>query len=84
MKPQVYIQLLGACIVSIDGQAYENVAAKSKKGISLMEYLVLQRGRPVSSQRLIRELWAGKRNENPGSEKQGKNIYNPIDIVGEW
>ncbi len=67
MKPQVYIQLLGACIVSIDGQAYENVAAKSKKGISLMEYLVLQRGRPVSSQRLIRELWAGKRNENPES-----------------
>lgn len=67
MSQQIVIQLLGACAITVGDQVMENLAAKSRKGVSLMEYLILQRGKPVSSQRLIRELWAGKRNDSPES-----------------
>ena len=65
MTPRVHIQLLGGCQVRVDQQTYDNLAVKSRKGVSLMEFLLLQRGKPVSSQRLIRELWGGKRNGSP-------------------
>ena len=67
MSGNVHIQLLGAFIINVDGSSFENLAVKSRKGVSLLEYLILQRGQAVSSQRLIRELWGGKRNENPES-----------------
>ena len=61
---EVWIRLLGACTVGTEA-GEEDVASKSRKGASLMVYLILQQDRPVSAQRLIRELWAGKRNGNP-------------------
>ena len=67
MSQQVRFRLLGACAVTVEDRTVENLAAKSRKGVSLMEYLILQQGRPVSAQRLIRELWAGKHNDSPES-----------------
>lgn len=61
----VGIQLLGEFVISVSGEQKDNLAVKSRKGISLMTYLVLQRGKAVSSQRLIRELWGSKHNESP-------------------
>ena len=67
MTDRVLIQLLGGFSITVNGQCDDLLAVKSRKGVSLMEYLILQRGKPVSSQRLIRELWAGKRNVSPES-----------------
>ncbi len=43
MLPQIQIQFLGACMVSVNAQTYDNLASKSRKGVSLMEFLILKR-----------------------------------------
>lgn len=65
MHQNVQIRLLGDFDILVDGVRQDNLAAKSLKGVSLMEYLILQRGRPVPVQRLIRELWSGNRYDRP-------------------
>ena len=61
----VYIRMMGLFTIEADGKIHEELMTKSRKGISLIQYLILERGRPVSSQRLIRELWADRRSDNP-------------------
>lgn len=65
MQGEVQIKLLGACSISAGKENLGNLAAKSRKGASLMEYLILQRGKPVSVHRLIREIWDRQRSESP-------------------
>ena len=67
MQKDVQIRLLGDFDILVNGVRQNNLAAKSRKGVSLMEYLILQRGRAVPVQRLIRELWSGSRYEGPES-----------------
>ena len=67
MQQNVQIRLLGDFDVLVNGVRQNNLAARSRKGVSLMEYLILQRGRAVPVQRLIRELWSGSRYEGPES-----------------
>ena len=64
-KDVIFIRTMGLFTIEANGEVHEELMTKSRKGISLMQYLILERGRPVSSQRLIRELWADKRSENP-------------------
>ena len=59
MRQDVEIRLLGDFELLIRGASQRSLAAKSRKGVSLMEYLILQQGKPVSTQRLVRELWSG-------------------------
>ena len=61
----VNIRMMGLFTIEADGDVHEELMTKSRKGISLIQYLILERGRPVSSQRLIRELWADRRIDNP-------------------
>ena len=61
----VNIRMMGLFTIEADGKVHEQLMTKSRKGISLIQYLILERGRPVSSQRLIRELWADRRIDNP-------------------
>lgn len=67
MQQNVQIRLLGDFDILVNGERQNNLAAKSRKGVSLMEYLILQRGRSVPVQRLIRELWSGSRYDSPES-----------------
>ena len=61
----VFIRMMDLFTIEADGVNHEELMAKSRKGVSLIQYLVLERGRPVSSQRLIRELWSDRRSDNP-------------------
>ncbi len=67
MRQNVQIRLLGSFDILVDGARQNNLAAKSRKGVSLMEYLILQRGKAVTVQRLIRELWSGTHYDRPES-----------------
>lgn len=67
MQQNVQIRLLGDFDILVNGERQYNLAAKSRKGVSLMEYLILQRGRAVPVARLIRELWSGSRYDSPES-----------------
>lgn len=67
MVQRIEIQVLGGFDIRLmdeNGHQTDSVEVKSRKGISLITYLVLQQGKPMSSQRMVRELWASKRNVN--------------------
>ena len=65
MQHQVAVCLLGDITVRVDDDAPVRLTAKSRIGASLMEYLIMQRGQPVSGARLIRELWKDRPGRNP-------------------
>ena len=67
MEDQLVIRTMGLFTVEADGIVHEELMTKTRKGISLVQYLMLERGKTISSQRLIRELWSGSRNDNPES-----------------
>ena len=67
MADQVYIRMMNLFTIEVNGVVHEELMTKSRRGISLVQYLILERARPVSSQRLIRELWAGRNSDNPES-----------------
>lgn len=67
MGQNVTMRLLGDFEVLVDGVRQKNPAIKSRKGVCLMEYLILQRGKAVPVRRLIRELWSGGGYDSPES-----------------
>lgn len=64
---EVFIRLLGEFSITVNGQIHDHLLSKSRKGVSLLTYLVLQGEKPVSTQRLIREMWNTKGSCNPDS-----------------
>lgn len=67
MAQQVCIQVLGNFVITVDGVRTENLAARSRKGVSLLIYLILQRGKPVSIQHLINAFWGAKQGKSSES-----------------
>lgn len=61
----IQIQMMDIFIITTPTQSYDNLAVKSRRGVSLIQYLILQRGKPVPTQRLIRELWSEHRSDFP-------------------
>ena len=65
MKNRVEIQMFGGFCINVFDQHNRTVDGQplySKKKISLLTYLVLQDGAPVTTQRLVREMWSSKKN----------------------
>ena len=67
MTDKVRIRAMGAFVIDVNGNPCENLPVRSRKGVTLLLYLIMEKGRLVSSQRLIREMWSGKRSESPES-----------------
>ena len=65
MEKNLEIRLLGGCLVRCGDETIETLPQRSRKGVALMEYLILQREKPVPAQRLIRELWRNRNTANP-------------------
>ena len=61
------VRLLGACVIRCpDGRTVE-LPHWSKKGATLLTYLILHHGTPIPAPRIIRELWGRARLANPES-----------------
>ena len=67
MSNRFHIQLMDNFAIYIDEQHVEYLAAKSRKGANLIEYLILNLGQPVPNYRLLATLWADDRSANPES-----------------
>ena len=65
IEQQLQIRMLGGFVIEAHGCLYDSLPVKSHKGVSLLQYLILEKGKPISTQRLIRELWNSRRAENP-------------------
>ena len=61
----ISIHMMGGVWLEVDGKVHDSLLRRSRRGVSLMQYLILERGRVVSPQRLIRELWSGRRLDGP-------------------
>ena len=66
-QQKVEIRMMGEFSITVDGKLYDNLHGKTRKGSSLIQYLILKRGKPVAGYRLIRELWGDHKSENPES-----------------
>ncbi|MCR4622971.1 MAG: winged helix-turn-helix domain-containing protein [Clostridiales bacterium] len=65
MTEKIKIHMMGGFYLESEGHMYDNLVSKTRRGVSLLQLLILERGKTVSSRRLIRELWTGSRSENP-------------------
>ena len=65
MEHEAEVRLLGGCVIRVGDSIVDNLPQRTRKGAALMIYLILQRGKMVSAQRLIRELWGRTNNVNP-------------------
>jgi len=61
------IRMMGPFGVETDGKLHDSLPVKNRKGVSVLQFLILEEGKPVSDQRLMRELWPSDRNDNPES-----------------
>ncbi len=63
----IRIQLMDKFTVYINELQANHLAGRSRKGIALMQFLILNRGRPVPNQRLLNTLWPEDKSRNPES-----------------
>ena len=67
MEQQIQISMLGRFAILVDGADLVTQLSKSKKGLSLLQYLILQEGMPVPNQQLYEVLWPSEASSNPES-----------------
>ena len=58
------IRMMGDFSITADGKEPFYLISRTKKGVALLEYLILHQGKPVQKQRLLHVLWSDG-NTNP-------------------
>ena len=67
MDHQVEIKMLGRFSIIVDGVDIASQLSKSKKGLALLQYLILQEGTAVPNSQLYELLWPSEVSTNPES-----------------
>lgn len=67
MDKQIEIKMLGRFAIMVDGADIASQLCKSKKGLALLQYLILQEGASVPNQQLYEVLWPSESSSNPES-----------------
>ena len=65
MAETIRIQMMDHFLIFIDEKKTDHLAAKSKKGAALVQYLILNAGEPVPNQKLLNALWDEEKSTNP-------------------
>ena len=65
MANTIRIQMMDHFLIFIDEKKTDHLAAKSKKGAALIQYLILNEGAPVPNQKLLTALWDEDKSTNP-------------------
>lgn len=65
MASVIRIQMMGKFTIYINERNADQMINKSKKGVALMQYLILQRGDMVPNFRLLEALWPEDQSSNP-------------------
>ena len=66
-EKNISVQMMGEFVISVDGVEIPSLVNRTRKGVSLIEFLVLNKGKTIPRQRLINVLWSGMQNTNPES-----------------
>lgn len=65
MTANVCIQMMGEFVITVGGKEIPSLVARSRKGVALIEYLILNFGKEVPKQRLQSILWSNQLHANP-------------------
>ena len=65
MQDIIRIQLMNEFTVYINEEKADHLVNKSRKGVALMQYLILNQGQPVPNYRLLATLWDEEKSSNP-------------------
>lgn len=65
MSDTIRIQMLGDFTIYINERKADHMINKSRKGLALMQYLIVNRGQSVSNIRLLSMFWQDERITNP-------------------
>lgn len=65
MAQTIRIQMMDHFMIFIDEKKTDQLSAKSKKGASLIQYMILNEGQPVPNYKLINALWDEDKSSNP-------------------
>ena len=57
MRDIIRIQMMGEFVIYINERQADHMVNKSRKGLALIEYLIVGHGQPVSNQRLLSAFW---------------------------
>ena len=78
-QKEITIRLMGRFSVIANGQAVERELVKSRKGLALLELLILARGEVIPSVRLQDTLWDSEKNIKP--ENALKTLISRFRVV---
>ena len=67
MNKDIEIKMLGRFAILVDRTDIASELSKSKKGLALLQYLILQEGAAVPNQQLYEVLWPSESSSNPES-----------------
>lgn len=67
MSNTIHIQLMDTFAMYVNGNKVEQLLEKSRKGVALMQFLILRKGQNVPTYRLMETLWAESESTNPES-----------------
>ena len=65
MADQIHIRMFGGFSLFVNNECKDSVIAKSKKGLTLMQYLILKCDAAVPNFKLIEALWPNEESSNP-------------------
>lgn len=65
MSDQIRIQLMDTFAIYINEIKKDQLINPSRKGVTLIQFLMVNRGQPVSNRRLLDALWAEESSTNP-------------------
>ena len=65
MADKIRIQMMGSFAVYINEIKVDQLVDKSRKGVALMQILILSRGESVPNHRLMSSLWSEEKSSNP-------------------
>lgn len=65
MSETIRIQMMDEFVIYLNERQADHMVNKSKKGLALIEYLIANRGEPVSNRRLLSTFWNDENVTNP-------------------
>ena len=65
MAEKIRIQMMSSFALYVDENRVDSLVDKSRKGVALMQMLILGRGESVPNQRLMSALWSEEKSSNP-------------------
>lgn len=65
MSDRIHIQMMDSFAIYINEQQKDQMINKSRKGLTLLQNLILQEGQPVPNYRLLAMLWPDEKSSNP-------------------